>query len=142
MRIKDKRFGIWEGMMLLCGLLSAWLYALNFGISLRLIPATVLCYVTSCLAGGSIAWLVHKGNSGWKRAGYTFLFATLAYGVIEAAIRVLFPNPYGDWQGLFADALLYWCLASLLPILLFSFLAKLFFRTGKSRKDENEIVGE
>ena len=134
MSIKDKRFGIWEGMMLLCGFLSAWLYALNFGISLKQIPATVVAYVISCLTGGGIAWLVYKGYSGWKRAGYTFLFATFAYGVIEAAVHILFPNPYDVWQSLFADALLYWCLASLLPVLLFSFLAKLFFRSEKREK--------
>ena len=142
MSIKDKRFGIWEGMMLLCGFLSAWLYALNFGISLKQIPATVVAYVISCLTGGGIAWLVYKGYSGWKRAGYTFLFATFAYGVIEATVHILFPNPYDVRQSLFADALLYWCLASLLPVLLFSFSAKFFFRSGKREKSEDEIVGE
>ena len=114
MKLTDKRLWWFEGIMLICGILSSYLYALNFGICISQIPSIVVFYTLSCLLGSIIAWKVYKNNGVWKLLCYVFLFSTIIYCTIDMILRVVYPNPYGNLFMLFANGLLYWCLCCLL----------------------------
>ena len=67
MKLTDKRLWWFEGIMLICGILSSYLYALNFGICISQIPSIVVFYTLSCLLGSIIAWKVYKNNGALLR---------------------------------------------------------------------------
>ena len=117
MKLTDKRLWWFEGIMLICGILSSYLYALNF-----------VFYTLSCLLGSIIAWKVYKNNGVWKLLCYVFLFSTIIYCTIDMILRVVYPNPYGNLFMLFANRLLYWCLCSIFPIIILVFGAKRILR--------------
>ena len=96
MKLTDKRLWWFEGIMLICGILSSYLYALNFGICISQIPSIVVFYTLSCLLGSIIAWKVYKNNGVWKLLCYVFLFSTIIYCTIDMILRVVYPNPYGN----------------------------------------------
>ena len=45
MKLTDKRLWWFEGIMLICGILSSYLYALNFGICISQIPSIVVFFL-------------------------------------------------------------------------------------------------
>ena len=128
MKLTDKRLWWFEGIMLICGILSSYLYALNFGICISQIPSLVVFYTLSCLLGSIIAWKVYKNNGVWKLLCYVFLFSTIIYCTIDMILRVVYPNPYGNLFMLFANGLFYWCLCSIFPIIILVFGAKRILR--------------
>lgn len=85
MKLTDKQFWKFEAMMLLCGviLLCQMLVVLlcyraefesyNGAVLILLLPALCLCFVIS----GIPTWVLYKGNSWLKLAGYLYLFSAL-----------------------------------------------------------------
>lgn len=54
MKLTDKRFGIFEFMMLLCGILTTCIEALNYGISLFDLMGHLLVFpLCFCMGGNS-----------------------------------------------------------------------------------------
>lgn len=85
MKLTDKRFWIFEAMMLLCGfLLSCILFAMlmcngvefetcNGAILILLLPILCIYFAIS----GIPTWLLYKGNSWLKLAGYLYLISAV-----------------------------------------------------------------
>lgn len=85
MKLTDKRFWIFEAMMLLCGfLLSCILFAMlmcngvefetcNGAILILLLPILCIYFAIS----GIPTWLLYKGNSWLKLAGYLYFISSL-----------------------------------------------------------------
>ena len=100
MKLTDKRFWIFEAMMLLCGviLLSQMLVVLlcngvefescNGTVLILLFPASCLYFVVS----GIPTWVLYKGNSWLKLAGYLYIFSALLL-VIQLLTFVFDWNP-------------------------------------------------
>lgn len=83
MKLTDKRFWKFEAMMLLCGFLlfctllfAIWCNGAMFdmGTDAILMLSFLLLYFAIC---GIPAWLLYKGNSWLKLAGYLYLISTL-----------------------------------------------------------------
>ncbi|WP_278744531.1 hypothetical protein [Muribaculum intestinale] len=85
MKLTDKRFWKFEAMMLLCGVIllcqiivvqmcsRAEFEACNGAVLILLFPVLCLYFAIS----GIPAWLLYKGNSWMKLAGYMYLFSAL-----------------------------------------------------------------
>ena len=85
MKLTDKRFWKFEAMMLLCGVIllcqmlvvficnGAEFESCNGAVLILLVPALCLYFVIS----GIPAWVLYKGNSWLKLAGYLYLFSAL-----------------------------------------------------------------
>lgn len=104
MKLTDKRFWKFEAMMLLCGLLLFIQLCLilicnsaeidsGTGVSLLLSLPALILYFTFC---GIPAWLLYKGNSWLKLAGYLYLISALLI------IVLLFIFMY-DWNPAIAN---------------------------------------
>ena len=98
--LPDKRFWMFEAMMLLCGVIllcqiivvqmcsRAEFEACNWAVLILLFPVLCLYFAIS----GIPAWLLYKGNSWMKLAGYMYLFSALllrACLIINVAARVV-----------------------------------------------------
>lgn len=104
MKLTDKRFWIFEAMMLLCGfillcqMLVVLLYngaefeSCNGAVLILLFPALCLYFVIS----GVPTWLVYKGNSWLRLAGWLYLFSALL--LIMPLLTFLF-----DWNPVTAN---------------------------------------
>lgn len=85
MKLTDKRFWKFEAMMLLCGVIllcqmlvvllcnGAEFESCNGAVLILLFPALSIYFVIS----GIPAWVLYKGNSWLKLAGYLYLFSAL-----------------------------------------------------------------
>lgn len=85
MKLTDKRFWKFEAMMLLCGFIlvcqivfvqmcnGAEIESCNGAVLILLVPALCLYFVIS----GIPAWVLYKGKSWMKLAGYLYLFSAL-----------------------------------------------------------------
>jgi hypothetical protein len=124
MKLKEKKFWLFEAMMLICGILAAYVYTLNYGIHLYNSPGIVIGYSLNCLVGGMIAWIVCKRFGYWRMMGSVFLFATLMDCVFNIVLWLWVPNPYGSWLMSFIEALVLWCVSSILPIAVVVLIAR------------------
>lgn len=85
MKLTDKRFWKFEAMMLLCGVIllcqilvvflcnGAEFESCNLAVLILLLPALCLCFAIS----GVPTWLVYKGNSWLRLAGWLYLFSAV-----------------------------------------------------------------
>lgn len=104
MKLKDKRFWKFEATMLLCGFLvfcemviglifnAAEFESCRGAVLILLIPVLCLYFAIS----GIPAWLLYKGNSWLKLAGYLYLISALL--VIVPMLVFLF-----DWNPITAN---------------------------------------
>ena len=104
MKLTDKRFWKFEVMMLLCSFMllcqivvtlicnSAEFEACNGAVLILLFPALCLYFVIT----GIPTWLLYKGNSWLKLAGYLYLFSTVL--LIGPLLTFLF-----DWNPVTAN---------------------------------------
>lgn len=100
MKLTDKRIWKFEAMMLLCGIIllcqilvvllcnGAEFESCNVAVLILLLPALCLYFAIS----GVPTWLVYKGNSWLKLAGYLYLFSALLL-IIPLLIFLLDWNP-------------------------------------------------
>lgn len=104
MKLTDKRFWKFEAMMLLCGIIllcqmlvvficnGAEFESCNGAVLMLLFPALCLYFVIS----GIPAWVLYKGNSWLKLAGYLYIFSALL--MIVPLLTLLF-----DWNPVTAN---------------------------------------
>jgi len=80
MKLKDKRFWIFEAIVLICSLISMIIsWANHFMLRPILFPAA-FCFLF--LVGSIIAWKLYNGNQWWKLAGYTLLSTTVLLAIV------------------------------------------------------------
>ena len=104
MKLTDKRFWKFEAMMLLCGviLLCQMLVVLLYNgaeFELRSGAVLILLFPVLCLyfvISGIPAWVLYKGNSWLKLAGYLYIFSALL--MIVPLLTLLF-----DWNPVTAN---------------------------------------
>ena len=77
MKLTDKRFGIFEFMMLLCGILTTCIEALNYGISLFDLMGHLLVFPLCFCMGGIATWKIIKRSRVWLLSGFSLLFPSL-----------------------------------------------------------------
>lgn len=113
MKNDDKRVWIFETAMLMCGILSAIVYAIGFGINVMHVPAVVTTYTLSSLVGGAFAWNLYKGGSVWRLMAFVYLSSTVAYMVISIMWHMMYTSTFSVSS--YFSSVFYWLLCSLLP---------------------------
>lgn len=116
MKSDDKRVWIFETAMLVCGVLSAVVYAISFGVNIMRMPAIVTTYTLSSLIGGAFAWNLYKGGGVWRLMVYVYLLSTVAYMAIGAVWRAMYATTFS--VPAYFESVLYWLLCSLLPTIM------------------------
>ncbi len=147
MKLTDKRFWKFEAMMLLCGFIlvcqivfvqmcnGAEIESCNGAVLILLFPALSIYFVIS----GIPTWVLYKGNSWMKLAGYLYLFSALLL-IIPLLTFVFDWNPItanmrpdnipADEGKYFTDNELIimicagWASLLIIPVLITSYLAK------------------
>lgn len=81
MILNDKRFWIFEAIVLICSIIAMVILWADqwFILPYILIPTAFCCLF---LIGGIIAWKLYKGNQWWKLAGYTLLSTTVLLAIV------------------------------------------------------------
>ncbi len=113
MKNDDKRVWIFETAMLMCGILSAIVYAIGFGVNVMRVPAVVTTYTLSSLVGGAFAWNLYKGDSVWRLMAFVYLSSTVAYMVISVMWHMMYASTFSVSS--YFSSVFYWLLCSLLP---------------------------
>ncbi len=113
MKNDDKRVWIFETAMLVCGVLSAIVYAIGFGVNVMRVPAVVTTYTLSSLVGGAFAWNLYKGDSVWRLMAFVYLSSTVAYMVISVMWHMMYASTFSVLS--YFSSVFYWLLCSLLP---------------------------
>lgn len=95
MKLTDKRFWIFEVIMLLCGAATTCVEALNYGISpFYLIGHLVTFPLCFCISGIAV-WKIAKGDGVWQLVGYSLLFSTIAYSLFNI---ILYPHIWSTFR--------------------------------------------
>lgn len=167
MKLTDKRFWIFEAMMLLCGFLlfctllfALWCKDAEFdmgtGVILILSFPVVLLYFAIC---GIPTWLLYKGNSWLKLAGWLYLISSLLvivslliffydWNPITANMRPADISPdegkYITDNELIAIVCAMWAVFLAIPVLITSFLTKRWIlkdrKTRNTSTNANKII--
>ena len=74
MKLTGKRFWIFEVMMLLCGVATACVEALNYGISPFYLIGHLIAFPLCFCISGIAVWKIAKRNGVWRLIGYSILF--------------------------------------------------------------------
>ena len=115
MKLTDKRFWIFEVMMLLCGAATTCVEALNYGINpFNLIGDLVvfpLCFGFSGIA----VWKIAKGNGVWQLIGYSLLFSTITYSLFNIILYPIYGVPFD--AAIYLSSVCYYALFSTFPII-------------------------
>lgn len=147
MKLTDKRFWKFEAMMLLCGVIllcqmlvvllcnGAEFESCNGAVLILLFPALCLYFVIS----GIPTWVLYKGNSWLKLAGYLYLFSALLL-IIPLLTFVFDWNPASASvrpEDIYEDEVKYitdnefiiiicagWAALLIIPVLITSYLTK------------------
>lgn len=147
MKLTDKRFWKFEAMMLLCGVIllcqmlvvllcnGAEFESCNGAVLILLFPALCLYFVIS----GIPTWVLYKGNSWLKLAGYLYLFSALLL-IIPLLTFVFDWNPASASvrpEDIYEDEVKYitdnefiiiicagWATLLIIPVLITSYLTK------------------
>lgn len=81
MKLTDKRFWIFEAIVLICTIICIFILWMKHWLVLFGLASFGFCCLM--LFGGAVAWKLYKGNQWWKLAGYLFLItaAILSFGL-------------------------------------------------------------
>lgn len=82
MKLTDKRIWKFEAAMLLCGVATVCVEALNYGISLFYLIGQLLIYPLCFCIGGVATWKVSKTGKVWQLIGYSMLFSFITYNLL------------------------------------------------------------
>ena len=86
MKLTDKRIWKFEAAMLLCGVATVCVEALNYGISLFYLIGQLLIYPLCFCIGGVATWKVSKAGRVWQLIGYSMLFSFITYNLFAIAL--------------------------------------------------------
>ena len=115
MRLTDKRFWKFEAMMLLCGVATTCVEALNYGISpFYLISHLVAFPLYFCISGIAV-WKITKDNGVWQLIGYSLLFSTIAYSLFNIILYPIYGVPFNATT--YLSAVCYYALFSTFPVI-------------------------
>ena len=130
MKQTGKRFWIFEVMMLLCGVATACVEALNYGISpFNLIGHLIAFPLCFCISG-IVTWKIAKGNSVWRLIGYSLLFSTIAYCLFLISLYSIYGVPFDATT--YLSAVCYYILFSIFPVMLCCYAYKVITMKGVS----------
>lgn len=122
MKLTDKRFWIFEAMMLLCGVATTCVEALNYGISLFYLISHLIVFPLCFSIGGVAAWKIAKSDGVWQLIGYSLLFPTITYCLV---LIILYPIYGVSFISLvYWSAVCYYILFSILPVILCCYVYK------------------
>lgn len=122
MKLKGKNFFSFEVLMLLCGIATACIEALNYGISLFYVIGQLFVYPLCFCIGGIAAWKAARHSSFWQLAGYSLLFSSLLYNVFHIVLYPVFGVPFCSSAHL--SAMFVYILSAILPVLLCCYVYK------------------
>ena len=126
MKLSDKRFWIFEAMMLLCGVATTCVEALNYGISLFYLIGHLFVFSLCFCIGGIATWKIAKKDGVWLLAGYTLLFSTIAYNLFHLILYPVYGVPF--LSSAYWEAAGCYVLYSILPVILCSYGYKMVER--------------
>ena len=132
MKLTDKRFGIFEFMMLLCGILTTCIEALNYGISLFDLMGHLLVFPLCFCMGGIATWKIIKRSRVWLLSGFSLLFSFIAYNLFHLILYPIYGVSFASvvfWEAafyfilfsiFFGEAAFYFILFSIFPVIICS----------------------
>ena len=82
--------------MLLCGVATVCVEALNYGISLFYLIGQLLIYPLCFFIGGVATWKVSKAGKVWQLIGYSMLFSFITYNLFAIALYPIFGIPFAS----------------------------------------------
>ncbi len=130
MKLTDKRFWIFEVMMLLCGVATVCVESLNYGISpFYLIGHLVAFPLCFCISGIAV-WKIAKGNGVWRLIGYSLLFSTIAYSLFNIILYPIYGVPFD--AAIYLSSVCYYALFSTFPIIFCCYAYKVITMKGVS----------
>ena len=77
MKLTDKRFWIFEAIVLICTIICIFILWMKHWLVLFGLASFGFCCLM--LFGGAASWKLYKGNQWWKLAGYLFLITTAIF---------------------------------------------------------------
>lgn len=116
MKLTDKRFWIFEVMMLLCGVLAACVEALNYGISLFYVIGHLVVFPVCFFVGGIVTWKVSKNSSVWRLIGYNLFFSAVIYNLFQLILYPVYGVSFSS--SLYWHSAFYYILFAILPLIL------------------------
>lgn len=122
MKLTDKRFGIFEFMMPLCGILTTCIEALNYGISLFDLMGHLLVFPLCFCIGGIATWKIIKRSRVWLLSGFSILFSFIAYNLFHLILYPIYGVSFASV--VFWEAAIYFVLFSIFPVIICSLAYK------------------
>ncbi len=122
MKLTDKQFGIFEIMMLLCGVAATCVEALNYGISPVYLISHLIAFPLCFCIGGIVTWKIAKSNGAWQLIGYSLLFSTITYCLFHIILHLIYEIPFSATA--YLSGVCYYILFSILPIILCYYIYK------------------
>lgn len=80
MKLTDKRFWIFEAIVLICTIICIFILWMKHWLVLFGLASFGFCCLM--LFGGAVAWKLYKGNQWWKLAGYMLLVTTVILVIV------------------------------------------------------------
>ena len=114
MKLTDKRFWIFETMMLLCGVATTCVEALNYGISLFYLIGHLFVYPLCFCIGGIATWKIAKEDGVWRLAGNNLLFSAIVYNLFHLILYPIYGVPFSS--SAYWDAAGCYVLCAILPV--------------------------
>lgn len=134
MKLKDKRFWIFEVLMLLCGVATACVEALNYGLSLFYVIGQLIVYPLCFCLGGVAAWKVAKGSGVWQLVGYSLLFSVIMYNLFHVILYPVYGVSF--CSAVYLSRVCCYLLFSILPVILCCYTYKWIERWAcKGKRD-------
>ncbi len=130
MKLTDKRFWIFEVMMLLCGVATACVEALNYGISPFYLIGHLVAFPLCFCISGIAAWKIAKSNGVWRLIGYSLLFSTIAYSLFNIILYPIYGVPFD--AAIYLSSVCYYALFSTFPIIFCCYAYKVITMKGVS----------
>ncbi len=130
MKLTDKRFWIFEVMMLLCGVATVCVEALNYGISPFYLIDHLIAFPLCFCISGIVTWKIVKGNSVWRLIGYSILSSTIAYCLFHIILYPIYGVPFD--AAIYLSSVCCYALFSTFPIIFCCYAYKVITMKGVS----------
>lgn len=137
MKLTDKRFWIFEVMMLLCGVATACVEALNYGISPFYLIGHLIAFPLCFCISGIVTWKIAKSNGVWRLVGYSILFSTIAYCLFHIILYPIYGVPFD--AAIYLSSVCYYALFSTFPVIFCCYAYKVITMKGVSTLKKKRI---
>lgn len=116
MKPKGKRFFTFEVMMLICGIMTGCVDALNYGIALFYVIGKLIVYPLIFVLSGIITWKIIKDCIYWKLVGFSLSLTTLIYGLFHVILYPVYGIPVDSYTFLYSVC--FFIFSSVVPVLI------------------------